>query len=520
VCESVGYPAAPSALLARLHNWSLAGLPQLNVSILDGDLAPDVLVETLTRYVLADLPAPEAFGPAQARQLLVHLAFSGASVARFYQERDVACRATPERAFGRLRVGVDQLPFRAYFARLAAQTGSGHCGRDSYTTLVRWNVPTTEVRWGGVRLARLPGAFGDGQVRTYSNDLGERLFFLLTKKSETLERAANELLAPIAAGALPPHSAAAIDRVRAATTMLTALRQLNADFGALPPEVGLRAGHFMDVFRQFAVHWQVGDIPPSGAHDPEALKRDLLLGLDLPDLAGFVQRQFPVLLASERAELSALLGRPPLPDLLLAALALDESALRAMSADQLRRAVRRQPALAAWYLLLTAHARAAGVHLMLAKKFLFRPGHARANAGIPDTGVVPRDRGTTGMDESFLERLTRLRHDHALISLHQIPHLELVGLAGIDPPAVLAGAELAALVSVAGPDWAPPEPAPARAPDRAPAPAAAAPTRAPGRAATQVSVQAAPARSRRRVVVVPMAWRPGRPWPAAPASVR
>jgi hypothetical protein len=441
----------PDALLSRLDNWALAGLPQLNVSILDGDLASSALVDTLTRYVFADLPTPEAFTPPQARQLLVHLAFSGASVARHYQERDVAHRATPERAFDRLRIGAGQLPFRTYFARLAAQTQSGHCGRDSYTTLVRWNVPTTEVRWGGARLAVLAGAFADGQVRSYTNDLGDRLFFVLTKKSETLERAANCLLEPISDGTVPGDSAEAIGRVRLATTMLTAVRQLNSDFGALPPEAGLRPGHFIDVFRQFAVHWQHGDIPPSGAHDPEALKRDLLLGLDLPDLPGHVQRQFPALLATERAELTRLLGRPPLPDLLLASLRLDEPALRAMSADQLRRAVRCHPALAAWYLLLSAHARAAGVHLMLAKKFLFRPAQARANAGIPDTGVVSRTRGTTGMDESFLERLTRLRHSHALASLHQIPHLELLALAGMEPPDVVASADLDGLVTVAGP---------------------------------------------------------------------
>ena len=44
----------------------------------------------------------------------------------------------------------------------------------------------------------------------------------------------------------------------------------------MPPE------HFMDVFRQFAVHWTADDIPPSGALDPEALKRDFLLGIGIP----------------------------------------------------------------------------------------------------------------------------------------------------------------------------------------------------------------------------------------------
>jgi hypothetical protein len=438
--------AVIDGLLARLDNWSLTGLPQFNVSILDGDLPWSMLAETVTRHVLADLPAPEAFSPAEARKLLVHLAFVGAAVARHYQERDSAHRATPARAFDRLRVGPDRIPFQPYFARVASQTRSGHPARDSYITLVRWNVPTVEVRWSGTRLARVPGAFGDHEVRTYTNDCGERAFFVLTKKSEALERAANAMLEPIASGAVALRSAEAIHRLRVAVTMLTALRQLGSDFAALPIDTGLRPGHFMDVFRQFAVHWEPGDLPPSGAQDPEALKRDLLLGLDLPDPAGHVRRQFPVLLAADRTALTRLMGRPPLPTTVLAEFGLDGATLAEMSADQLRRTVRRFPVLAAWYLVLSAHARAAGVHLMLAKKFLFRPGEARANAGIPDTGVVPRNRGTTGMDESFLERLTRLRHNHLLAGLHQIPRLELLGLAGIEPPDTVTSADLDGLV--------------------------------------------------------------------------
>lgn len=446
-------------LLARLDNWSLIGLPHVNVSILDGDLPWTNLAETLGRHVLADLPAPEAFGAADARRLLVHLAFSGGSVARHYQERDIAHRKTPERAFDRLRVGVDRVPFQRYFARAAAQTGTGHAARDGYATLVHWNVPTVDVHWSGERIARLPGAFGDHEVRTYTNDSGERAFFILTKKSEALERAANLVLEPISTGALSGESAEAIHQLGVATSLLIALRQLGSDFAALPLDVGLRAGHFMDVFRQFAVHWQVGDLPPSGAQDPEALKRDLLLGLDLPSRAEHVQRQFSMLLTADRLALTRLLARPSLPELLLAELRLDGPALAAMSADELRRIVRCHPVLAAWSMLLGAHAKAAGVHLMLAKKYLFRPGQMRANAGIPDTGVVPRDRGTTGMDESYLERLTRLRHNHLLAPLNQIPRLELLGLAGVEPPIAVTSADLDGIVHFAGSPAEPPQPA-------------------------------------------------------------
>jgi hypothetical protein len=126
--------------------------------------------------------------------------------------------------------------------------------------------------------------------------------------------------------------------------------------------------------------------------------------------------------------------------------------------------VRRHPVLAAWSQLLDAHAKASGVHLMLAKKFLFRPGQMRANAGIPDTGVVPRDRGTTGMDESFLERLARLRHNHLLAPLNQIPRLELLGLAGVEPPTVVGSADLDDIVHFAGRPLGPAQPARLRVP--------------------------------------------------------
>ena len=56
-----------------------------------------------------------------------------------------------------------------------------------------------------------------------------------------------------------------------------------------------------------------------------------------------------------------------------------------------------------------AHARAAGAHLMLSKKFLFKPQTQRDLAGRGDQRLVSNRSGTTGMTETFLERLTRAR---------------------------------------------------------------------------------------------------------------
>ena len=68
------------------------------------------------------------------------------------------------------------------------------------------------------------------------------------------------------------------------------------------------------------------------------------------------------------------------------------------------------------------------------------------DAGMPDAPLVSNRTGTTGMDETLLERLTRARRDHVLAGLHRIPARELYQLSrrpagtppvGTDPATVL-----------------------------------------------------------------------------------
>ena len=94
---------------------------------------------------------------------------------------------------------------------------------------------------------------------------------------------------------------------------------------------------------------------------------------------------------------------PTLPERLLASLGLDAGTLRAAEPADLRRMAGRDPGLLDWYGLLTAHARAAAAHLMLSKKFLFKPQHRRDVAGLGDRPLVSNRAGTTGMNETFLE---------------------------------------------------------------------------------------------------------------------
>ncbi|WP_158277677.1 hypothetical protein [Pseudosporangium ferrugineum] len=406
--------------LQRLGAWVLDELPAMNRAVLGDQVPPDLLTRVLRTEVLPGLPAPERLDPAEARRQVVHLGLTGASVARHFQERTPGGKSEPERAFDGLVVGAEQLPFRAYFAALADRTGTGHCHRESYASLVRWNVGTVEVRLDDRPLAVLPGVFDDGRVRSYTGTGGEERFFVLVKSSEAVELAVNDLLEPLGEDGVRLDSPDAVARLRLATALLRALRGLFVEFASRPAELSMPAEHFMDVFRQFAVHWTPTDIPPSGALDPEALKRDFLLGIGIENYDQHVRRLFPALLTDERAALERLMARPALPVRLLSELRVEPDRLAGADVVDLHRLVRDHPALLDWYRLLTAHAQAAGSHLMLSKKFLFKPQSRRDLAGVGDKPLVSNRAGTTGMTETFLERLTRARREHPLAALRRV----------------------------------------------------------------------------------------------------
>jgi hypothetical protein len=413
-------------LSKQCDQWSTTELPRLNRAVLSGSVGPDTLAAEFSRWVLADLPHPKSLLPGEARRLLVVLGMSGSSVARHYQEQDLSLKSKPQECFAQLHVGAGQIPFLPYVADLATATETGHSPRDSYASLVRWNLPTAEVEADGQIVASLPGSFPDTSVRTYTADPGEVGFFELLKISEAFEAAANDTLEPVADGSVDILSKEAGDRAELATRLLISLHRVNLEFATrAPQDGGLRIDHFMDVFRQFAVHWEPDDIAPSGAQDPEFLRRDLLLGIDFPNYETHVRRLFPALLSTERDMLERQMGRPTLPTILFKALGLVPSRLEAMSIDELRATVRDNPELATWYLLLAANARVGAVHLMLTEKFLFKPQRARDESGVGDRELVSNRKGTTGMEEPLLVQLARARRQHQLQFLGRIPDHEL-----------------------------------------------------------------------------------------------
>jgi hypothetical protein len=404
--------------LIRLEAWFRNELPRLNCAALDeaqvGPLAGALKV------LLPELPSPERLDPIEAQRLVIGLGLAGSSVARHYQEQDPGRKRMPEKAFDGLVAGPEGLPFRRYFAALAEQTGSDHYERDAYASLVIWNVPTTEVRFRGRQIAELRGATPD-HILSYTGDAAERWFFALVKRGQTLEKGANVLLEPIADGDLDPTSADVLRQVRLATVLLTALRSLFLEFADARSGHGMQPQYFMDVFRQFAAHWVIDDIPPSGALDVDSLKRDFLLGTIDEHYVRHVRRIMPALLGPERADLDRRMTEPSLIERLLDRTGVSGAELAGMSAAEHAVLGQAFPALGTWYELLSAHARAAGAHLMLSKRFLFNPQRLRDEDGIGDHPLVSNRRGTTGMNESMLDRLTQMRRRHSLSGFRPVP---------------------------------------------------------------------------------------------------
>jgi hypothetical protein len=331
--------------------------------------------------------------------------------------------------------------------------------------LVRWNTPATHALWNGERISALPSAYTDGRVRTYTGDPGEVLILELFKAVETWESAANTALDPLWAG-VTLGTEEARHRFEVATHMIAAAQRRFRDFSAGDQRGVLTVDHFVHTFRQFAVHWTAGDVPPSGPQDVEWVTRDLMTGAGSGTYCQHVRRVFPGLLTSECDRLSAAMDREPLPHLLLQAAGLTPQALASMADAELAATVRNHPVLLACHYYLRASARLSATHLAVSKHFLFAAVRADGGGGH---APVPNDAGITGLAERAMEQLHRVRQNHALRAFSRISRPVLRMLSPISPdPQISTGQASELLVQHRpAPQFAFDPPRPSAGPQRA-----------------------------------------------------
>ncbi|TWP53752.1 hypothetical protein FKR81_03065 [Lentzea tibetensis] len=423
-----------------MNEWTLRRFPELNQAILTGEPHPADLVRALRAEVFPSLPEPDACDETRARQIVTLLGMWGSACVRHHVQCGLASATDPRAVFDALDVRGE--PFRSYFARVAVRTGTGHPDRDTYVSYFHWNPPAIRVHWSGVTRTA-PGAFGDGEVRTYTGDPRERELVLFVKTAEAVEKAANETVEPLTRD----FTGDAVDRMVAGAGLLNAVHRIFAEFTRLPPDRAMNAEFFSDTWRQYTNHWEPGDFPPSGVADTEFLARDLVLGIDVPDYASHVRHVHPALLPADRGRLTSLIGRVPLPTQILRRLGITR--LPTDTGDLLALATA-HPELAACYLLLAENVRVASTHLNFTKRYVFDLRRDRDAAGVPDTPVVSGRAGSTGIPEAILERLKRGRRNHPLTAFERVPRSALTAIAGM-PPAPPLGE----VVSVATPtdDW-------------------------------------------------------------------
>ncbi|WP_406097385.1 hypothetical protein [Kitasatospora purpeofusca] len=411
--------------VAVLNKWTLEELPTFNRLLLSGDLPPRALTKVLTDDVFPLLEAdPYIYTEQQARQITCLMGLWGSSCVRHFVQRGLVSAEDTRPLFSALHVRDDS--FRGYLRKVVDRSRTGHPDRDSYRSLFHWNPPAVHVTWTGQTWTS-PTSFTDGACRTYTAEPAEVEFFLFLKKTGLLEEAANDFLEPLVTEDLA--SMEVVERLTAAAALINATHRMFAEFLRLPLDRRLTPEYFSNVWRQYTGHWDPGDHPPSAAHDPEFLARDLLTGVNSPHHRTYVRRSYPALGAQDKHRLARIMECTPVPERMLDRAGITAAQLDSASAGELARTAQEHPELAACYLVLAEQTRLASSHLIFAKRFVFDLGRKRLQAGEPATPVQSGAIGNTGLTEAVMEQLRADRRAHALTAFERIPKGVIVGAA-------------------------------------------------------------------------------------------
>ena len=124
---------------------------------------------------------------------------------------------------------------------------------------------------------------------------------------------------------------------------------------------------------------------------------------------------------------------PSIPSLLGSLIGIDSDIFANGSPSQLLQLANDYPCVLPYFFLLQANGRVASSHLMLTKRFLFKPMRERDRRNIPDSPLVSNRAGTTGMLENLLEALTKPRRNHMLRGFSRIPLSQLASIQKTEP---------------------------------------------------------------------------------------
>jgi len=124
---------------------------------------------------------------------------------------------------------------------------------------------------------------------------------------------------------------------------------------------------------------------------------------------------------------------PSIPSLLGSLIGIDPAIFANGSPAQLLQLADDYPCVLPYFFLMQANGRVASSHLMLTKRFLFKPMRERDRKNIPDSLLVSNRAGTTGMLETLLEALTKPRRNHMLRGFSRIPLSQLARIQKTEP---------------------------------------------------------------------------------------
>jgi hypothetical protein len=428
-----------TTLIEGMKTWVVGKLPALNHDAYSGNLSYETMATICNDEVLNLAPKVEELNPEHAMQVLMLFGMCGSSIERHAQQQTLRraqaavaqpallapTPVMPGRGLERLLAGRHQR-FIDYFQRVADLIG--HPYRDSFTTFIEYNGQAIAIRHPatGEVMHRMPAGFPDGTLLTFTHQAAEVEFIRLLKACAGLQGAANLFLAQIQQSCRSVAHQDAISAALHAAQLMCAIRAQMVEFMR---SSSFHADFFLDILRQYACAWYRDPAvrAPSGANDPTALHRDVMLFRELvpaseqfPGYTAHVKHVCSVLMPHEVERINRACSTESIEEQISQQLGLTLQELNALDERAVLGVLPRAPWLAAYAVLYKAQKDVSHAHYGTVMHYLIKPKRARDVQADPREAViiVANTHGTTGMDPlHIMKQLDEARAHHVLASL-------------------------------------------------------------------------------------------------------